>query len=170
MRLIDRSGERYERLTVVSRAPNASERDTNARWLCRCDCGKAVIAYGQDLARGKVKSCGCLNAERIERHGMSRTRVYNVWKQIFQRCGNPNSGSYKNYGARGIKVCEEWRDFAAFYADMGDCPERGSLDRIDNSKGYERKVRVMATGHSSKEYIGDADGAAGGPFRRAAVC
>jgi hypothetical protein len=70
---------------------------------------------------------------------MARTPVYNVWKQIFQRCENPKCASYKNYGARGIKVCEEWRDFAVFYADMGDCPAHGSLDRIDNSKGYSRE-------------------------------
>ena len=134
MKLIDRTGQRYHRLTVTSRAENL--RDTNARWNCKCDCGRMVIAYGGDLARGKVKSCGCLNAERIVSHGQSRTRAYDVWKQIFQRCENPKCPSFKNYGARGISVDPKWRDFAAFIADMGHPPKGGTLERIDNNGDY----------------------------------
>jgi hypothetical protein len=145
MRLIDRTGHRYERLTVTSRAPNANDRDTNARWVCLCDCGKSVIAYGHDLARAKVKSCGCLNAERIEKHGMARTPVYAVWKQIFQRCENPKCPSYKNYGARGITVSNEWRDFERFFADMGQPPHKRSIERRDNAKGYTKDNCYWAT-------------------------
>jgi len=136
MRLIDRIGQRYERLIVVARAPNANATDTNARWHCKCDCGRMVLAYGQDLAKGKVKSCGCLNAERIFKHGQSRTKVYHVWKQIFQRCENPKSGSYENYGARGITVDPSWRDFEIFIADMGECPEGMTIERINNDGPY----------------------------------
>lgn len=136
MKIINRVGQRYTRLTVIERAPNKSEKDTNARWLCQCDCGNTCIAYGQDLQREKFKSCGCLNADRIKTHGRSRTRVYGVWRQIVQRCRNPDSPSYHNYGARGIDVCERWRSFENFIADMGDRPAGYSLDRIDNDKGY----------------------------------
>ncbi len=138
MKLIDRVGQRYERLVVVERAPNKSERDTNARWLCQCDCGNTCIAYGQDLQRAKFKSCGCLNAEQIVKHGKSRSHVYAVWKQMIQRCENPKCPAFHNYGGRGIAVSEEWHDFPTFLADMGDRPAGYSLDRADNDKGYSK--------------------------------
>lgn len=139
MRLIDRTGEVYGRLRVISRAPNANASDTNARWNCKCECGRMVLAYGQDLKKGKVKSCGCLNAQRIYRHGYSRTAVYNVWKQILQRCENPKSPSYGNYGERGITVDPRWRDFLAFLEDMGEPPAGATIDRRDNSAGYSKE-------------------------------
>lgn len=136
MKLIDRIGQRYGRLVVTSRAPNKSETDTNARWNCKCDCGRMVVTYGQDLARGKCKSCGCLNAERIFKHGMSRTNVHLVWRMMHQRCENPNNDSYHNYGARGITVDPAWKDFAAFHADMGNPPDGYTIERKDNDGPY----------------------------------
>lgn len=138
MRLIDRIGEQYGRLTVIARAPNRSAKDTNARWACKCECGNVTIQYGQDLKRGKVVSCGCWNNEKRLTHGKSRSRVYGIWKAMIQRCENPGAHGYDKYGARGISVSAEWHDFEKFYSDMGDPPKfRDTIDREDSSAGYE---------------------------------
>lgn len=144
MKLIDRAGARYGKAVVIGRAPNKNEHDTNARWFCRCDCGKEFVTYGQDLGRNRVKSCGCLTRETfVDRarlanttHGMSRTSVYRTWSCMRRRCNNPIDVHYAAYGGRGIAVCERWDRFEAFLEDMGFPPKGMSLDRIDNNKGY----------------------------------
>lgn len=138
MRLINRVGEVHGRLTVVERAENAGPNDTNARWLCKCECGTHKVVYGQDLKRGKVVSCGCWNQEKRTKHGMASSRIYSIWRVMLDRCKNPNNPSYADYGGRGIAVSEEWKDFETFYADMGSRPKGYSLDRIDNDKGYSK--------------------------------
>lgn len=138
MKLINRVGEKYGRLLVVERAPNAvNPKDTNARWLCKCDCGRSSIAYGGDLKRGKVVSCGCWNDEKRTTHGMSRTHINSVWRSMLDRCQNPNNVAYRNYGGRGIAVCERWKEFKNFFADMGDRPKGYQIDRINNDGNYE---------------------------------
>ncbi len=139
MKLTDRIGHQYGRLHVIARAPNRSQKDTNARWACKCSCGNVTIQYGQDLQRGKVVSCGCWNAEKRTSHGKSRTLIYGVWKSMIDRCENSNTPAYKNYGARGISVSDEWHKFENFYSDMGDTPRGKSLDRIDVNRGYSKE-------------------------------
>lgn len=139
MRITDRLGETYGRLKVIERAPNKSVKDTNARWLCKCECGNECVVYGQDLQRGKQVSCGCYNRERIQSHGMSRTHVNGVWRSMRDRCTNPNNKSYHNYGGRGITVDARWDSFKTFYEDMGERPENYTLERLDNNKGYSKE-------------------------------
>jgi hypothetical protein len=127
------AGTRYGRLTV------AIQRNANETYVqCRCDCGKTCsIRLGQ---WGRSKSCGCLRTEllvaRYTRHGMAATKVYDIWSAMIQRTANPRNARYPDYGGRGITVCERWRDFANFFADMGHRPEGMSLDRINNDGGY----------------------------------
>lgn len=70
------------------------------------------------------------------KHGMEHTSTYRVWANMLQRCSNPSNSSYKNYGKRGIRVCERWKDFSNFFTDMGECPRGLSTDRRNNNKGY----------------------------------
>ena len=147
----DLTGQRFNRLTVIG----PSEKRTNARyqyWNCTCDCGAATVTNGSALRHGRVKSCGCLQREkaraagdRTRTHGMTKTTTHAIWMGMIQRCHNKNSKDYYRYGAKGITVCDRWRTFEHFYADMGERPEGKSLDRIDNSKGYSQDNCRWAT-------------------------
>ena len=130
----DRTGEKYGRLTIIARAPDGSHQ--TVRWFCRCDCGNETVARYSSLASGKHCSCGCLHRETITKHGLEGTKIYNVWASMLQRCRNPKHRAYKNYGGRGIAVCDRWLDFRHFFADMGHAPSGLTLDRIDNNGSY----------------------------------
>jgi hypothetical protein len=139
MTVKDRAGEKYGRLTVLLRAPNKVEPSgaVRAMWKCVCECGNSLTVSGHALSKGHTKSCGCLMKEKEPKHGMARTLAYRRWVSMVQRCTNPNNPRFKDYGGRGITVCDQWRDFSSFIADVG-MPEPGkTLDRIDNDRGYE---------------------------------
>lgn len=134
-------GDVFGRLTVKKRVPGGRR----PRYLCVCKCGQRKEIDGQSLRRGQTRSCGCLHrdASRTRRtHGESRARdgrptpTYKSWQGMRQRCENPKSEKYRLYGARGISVCERWRRFENFLADMGERPEGTTLDRIDPDGNY----------------------------------
>ena len=132
-------GQRFGRLTVLWRGPNKVEPSgaTRSAWQCRCDCGNGVVVTGHALTRGHTQSCGCLTRSgRASKHGMARKPIYRVWWMMRQRCENPSFTSFASYGGRGITVCDRWREFSNFYADMGDPAPGMTLERIDNDKGY----------------------------------
>lgn len=143
-KLIDLTGQRFGRLTVVGRAENA--KDGHARWLCKCDCGNTTVVGGNDLKKGTSRSCGCLRIDKVDEmvrinttHGKSHSKLYTVWSNMLQRCNNPNDPEYVRYGGRGISVCDEWQhSFEDFYSwAMASGYQEGlSIDRIDNNKGY----------------------------------
>ncbi len=137
--LLNLIGQRYGRLLVLGRS---SARNGSASWLCRCDCGAEVVVTSRAMRTGNTKSCGCykrdLDPTRLLTHGLSKTPTYGVWRAMWRRCEGVNTKAYKNYGARGITVCDRWRSsFEAFLADMGERPPGLTIERIDNAKGYE---------------------------------
>ena len=109
--------------------------------MCICDCGKEYSVRIAKLRSGETKSCGCWRSQRMSEanttHGMRDTRVYQAWLSMRKRTTNQNLKSWKNYGGRGIDVCERWKTFENFYADMGDPLPGQSIDRIDNDGNYE---------------------------------
>jgi hypothetical protein len=138
---MDLTGHRYGRLLVTGPAPKTG---ANARWYATCDCGARVNVLGPNLRTGSTRSCGCLAMELAKakpsltlRHGMTDTPTWRVWSSMLKRCFSKNTQAYKDYGARGITVCDRWRTFENFHADMGDRPDGLTLDRIDMNGDYE---------------------------------
>ena len=143
--LIDLSGQRFGRLTVIERAEDyvSPGGKHNTRWCCTCDCGNTTLVCGWQLRTGDTKSCGCIHSEQVTSrnliHGKRNTRLYEIWRGMKARCGNPQNSHFKYYGARGIAVCEEWlHNFQSFYdwAMSHGYKDNLTIDRIDNDKGY----------------------------------
>lgn len=151
MKFLDLTGQRFGRLVAIERAE--SDKSGNIYWRCRCDCGKTKRIAGYSLRKGLSKSCGCLQREiarenakkNIENrsmytHGLSSHELYSRWHGMIERCCNPRHVAYKNYGGRGIKVCDEWKNsFLDFYnwAMENGYKKELSIDRIDNNGNYE---------------------------------
>lgn len=135
--LINLIGKKFNHLTVIERAENAPH--GISRWVCECECGNRTIVRGSNLKSGAVKSCGCLSHIPYNKtHGESKSRLYRKWKSMLSRCECEKDKAYKNYGARGIHVCEEWHDFLTFknwVLQTRTC-ENDTLERIDVNKGY----------------------------------
>lgn len=145
-RLKDLSGTATsEGILILRRLPPDPERKSRQlRYECRCRCGREWVVDGGDLRAGRLRSCGCRAAELISAsrttHGLSADRVYRIYQGMIQRCHGPDSISYARYGARGVSVCERWREsFENFLADMGKPPTKfHSIDRYPDVNGnYE---------------------------------
>ena len=153
---IDLTGKQFGRWTVLYRDMNAK----GTRWICQCSCGKTKSVDPRNLKNPypdkRSTSCGCYQKEMARKaqttHGLAGTRIHYEWVAMKQRCSNPNETGYKNYGGRGIQVCDEWRvSFQAFYDHVSALPHYGepgrSLDRIDNECDYEPGNVRWATRH-----------------------
>jgi hypothetical protein len=134
---VNLTGQKFGMLSVLSEAPKQGGK---SYWLCRCDCGGTHTVAVSHLRSGAIGHCGCVKRARFIRfatkHGHSRLPEFQVWLDMRKRCSNPRDKAYKNYGARGITVCERWAAFENFLEDMGRRPIKTAIDRIDNDKGY----------------------------------
>lgn len=137
-------GKVFSQLTVVS---FIEKRNSTKVWLCRCSCGEMVNVRQCHLVTSHTRSCGCLKIKTISKtftkHGALKNgalpRTYTTWRSMLDRCNNEKNSHYKHYGARGIKVCDEWlKEYSNFLADMGEKPAGLSLDRIDHNGNYEK--------------------------------
>lgn len=144
--IVDVASQKFGRLIALR--PSAIKAN-NKYWECRCECGNIAIVNGAKLRNGETKSCGCFrrdftiqknkeNATHGHTVGRNLTPEFYTWTAMIRRCSNKNHKDYKNWGGRGIKVCERWLDFENFLADMGRRPSGTSIDRWpDNNGNYE---------------------------------
>lgn len=153
---LDFTGQRIGRLTVLSffgKKPNR----TAHFWNCVCDCGKHTVVNQQRLHTKATNSCGCLRKELASAanttHGHSHGHGWNgrhsceyrTWMSMKARCQNPKNKRYRDYGGRGIVICERWQSFALFLEDMGSRPDGMSIERIKNELGYFKENCKWAT-------------------------
>ena len=137
------TGRKFGRLTVIKES--LIRKGNRITWVCKCVCGNTKIVRGGDLLSDRVNSCGCLrkeitaanNKKNKTIHGYHETPTYRSLASIKSRCLNIKDEHYKDYGGRGITVCDRWRySFEKFLKDMGEKLKNKTIDRTDNNKGY----------------------------------
>ena len=140
----DLSKMKFEHLTVIRKLEKHEREIEKNIWLCRCDCGKEIQVSTDKLKNNKNCSCGCIPQKRNckpRKHGLTKSRIANIYGLMVARCTNPNNPAYADYGGRGINVCVEWlgehglEKFNEWSVSHGYSPEL-EIDRIDNNKGY----------------------------------
>lgn len=141
MKSKDLSNQKFGKLLVVKKSYS---KNNKVYWECLCDCGKTTLVHTSNLRCKRVKSCGCFKIEKLidrsSTHKQRHTKLYEVWKTIKQRCYNKNNISYKNYGGRGITICDEWlKDYSSFYnwSMQNGYKEGLTIDQINNNGNYE---------------------------------
>ena len=138
MKALNLVGRKFGRLTILNRW--GTTRHNKARWLAVCQCGKHVFVTSGELTKGDTRSCGCFARQRMSEanalHRLSTTRAYFSWADMIRRCGDSKLKQFKDYGGRGIRVCERWLEFENFYHDMGERPKGLTLERKDNNGNY----------------------------------
>lgn len=134
----DLTGQTFNRW-YVEKQLDERLRNGSIFYQCKCSCGNQSSVESSALRKGRSKSCGCLQLEWATKHSMWNCPEYKTWVSMHQRCNNPNHTSYKDYGARGIKICDRWRNsFQHFYDDMGKRPSPNhTIDREDVNGNYE---------------------------------
>ena len=133
---------RFGRLTAIEPVRIGDEK--RIRWKCRCDCGSEIIVPSYKLKDGHTKSCGCWKRDVTiakNKAGIKprNPRLYRIYYGMMSRCNNAKYDAYKNYGARGIKVCDEWAGHFYVFQDWAlahGYNDSLTIDRIDNDGNY----------------------------------
>ena len=133
MKLVDRTGQNFGKLTVVEQAGRNNLK--KVLWKCKCECGNFINVVAGSLVTGNTESCGCVIPNF--KHGGWKKSSYNTWRAMIRRCTNPKDKDYKRYGAKGITICPEWLDYTTFAKDMGEPIGDETLDRINVYGNYE---------------------------------
>lgn len=142
-RYIDLTGQRFGRLIVTGSVPNPSKTNRAKRWRCVCDCGNCITTRGDGLRSGRTVSCGCYREEQrlkaVTKHGGHNTRLYTAWNNMLSRCVYKNAKNNKDYGGRGISVCEEWLEFENFrdWAMANGYTDNLTIERKNVDGNYE---------------------------------
>jgi hypothetical protein len=160
---IDLTGMTFGDLTVIRQVEFNSK---NAKWECVCSCGKTIVTLGQRLRIGRSRSCGCKRyvhiAEKLVTHGQRYTRLYGIWNGMKNRCNNPKTENYKNYGGKGVRVCQEWSEDFTIFRDWAlghGYNEDKSIDRINSNGHYEPSncrwitMKQQQNNKSSNRYV-----------------
>lgn len=138
---VDLTGQVFGNLTVEKQGLDYREKKSNrlrTTWDCKCVCGSLVSGVlTTNLQRGNSTSCGCSRTQHNHTLHRTKTPTYSTWNAMRTRCENPCHASFKNYGAKGIEVCERWKTFTNFLEDMGERPDGHEIHRLDQEKGYE---------------------------------
>lgn len=144
-KLKDLTDQEFGRLMVIERAENNNQGKT--MWLCRCECGETFSVRPDALRNGRTVSCGCYRKEINTEHGLSKDRLYLIWKSMVARCNNPNDQAYSHYGGRGITVCNEWNDYKCFidWAKGNGYTKKLTIERENVNKGYDPSNCKWAT-------------------------
>ena len=134
----DLTGQIYGYLNVLSRSDRTGNgKKPTVMWNCRCKCGKTIVVSSSGLKNKHNVSCGCQKVKHMESY-KPRSRLYNIWKCMRQRCNNPRNPNYPRYGGKGVRIREEWTEYSVFrdWAYVNGYRDDLSIDRINSSGNY----------------------------------